>query len=172
MRLACMTPVPIVPLVPEGARARAYGAIGTIGTGPAIPPEEVRALFESTLRRLTQEHRLDPAEAYGRACDIVLGELLNDPRLTPRYTRFGECVVCGRREGPGRPLIPVLSPIEGKRLWLHLENCRVEYQRSQRDKALALLHDAGLQWENRGQEINSSPTPVFLLPSENKGNTA
>ena len=86
-----------------------------------------------------------PSDAERDAVPILRAELRNDPRLTPEQADPYRCLICGQGEAPGRVLVPVLTPVPDRHLWLHLNSCHAEHMRRQAEKAEACLRTAGLR---------------------------
>src|SRR4051812_29985844 len=128
-----------VEIAPECAATDPTGANGTIGTAPPISAEEVEAAAEWAVLRLRSDRGLSCSEAEDRAVELVRGELLNDARLVPEQPNPTRCLVCGGPNAIGNPLVPVLTPIKDRHLWLHLEDCHAEHLKRQAKKADALL---------------------------------
>jgi hypothetical protein len=117
------------------------GANGAIGTAPPISAEEVRATVEWAVHRFIADDALPLPEAQARAVALVRGELLNDPRLTPKQPNATQCLVCAEAGRHDNPLVPVLTPAE-EHLWLHLEHCHAQHLKCQAEKADKLLATA------------------------------
>src|SRR4051794_36200933 len=156
--------VPLVPLAPIAQAEAAIGTSGTIGTAveialecaatdpigtngtngtaPPISAEEVEAAVEWAVHRFRSDRGLTCSEAKARAVELVRGELLNDARLVPEQPNPTRCLVCGGPNVSWNPLVPVLTPIKDRHLWLHLEDCHAEHLKHQAQKADALLQHA------------------------------
>ncbi len=131
--------VPNVSKVPKVPAALSFGTFGTIGTRPEVPREEVAALLDWTANRLASDRGLAEIEARRKARAIVAAALRNDPRLTPDQPNQHRCLVCNERDGPSRPLVPVLTPKPDFHVWLHAGSCHAEYRQRQSAKVAALL---------------------------------
>jgi hypothetical protein len=77
-------------------------------------------------------------EVSERARDLVAGMLRNDPRLTEPQTDPSRCHVCGERDAPHRPFIPVLTPSLGAHHWLH-RDCLIKHRRRIAEKVEAMM---------------------------------
>jgi hypothetical protein len=101
----------------------------------------VLVLLELAIMRLVSLGRSRP-EAEREAVLIVRSELRNDPRLTPEQPDPYRCLICGQRETPSRILVPVLTPVPDRHVWMHLDGCHAEHCRRQAEKAEACLQRA------------------------------
>ncbi len=108
-----------------------------------IPAFEVATLYAQALGQVIGEAGLSGDPARGRARAMVAATLRNDPRLTPDQPNPRRCLVCNGRDGPSRPLVPILTPKPDFYLWLHAGDCHAAHRKSQSAKVAALLASIG-----------------------------
>ena len=105
--------------------------------------EAETALIASDLSKLAIQVRLSwisqRLQADGRsreranadALALIRSELANDPRLVPEQVNTRVCLVCGLPSQPGHALVPVLTAIPDRHLWLHRGQCHQAHLDSQ-----------------------------------------
>ena len=93
------------------------------GQDTSISCEEVRAAFEVAADRFAFLRGVSRAQAEASALAMVRGALLNDARLVREQPNPTRCLVCRGPNVSRNPLVPVLTPIKDRHLWLHLEDC-------------------------------------------------
>ncbi len=112
---------------------------------PLIPPAKVRAGVERELRALAARGCTGP-EAHRDAAAITRALVRNSPALYVPQADPYRCHVCGDRETPDRPLVPVINAetMTGpdRHHWLH-RACHDEHIRCQLEAVEAVMAAAG-----------------------------
>jgi hypothetical protein len=119
------------------------GGNGAIGTAPPVSSEEVEAALAWAAHQFETDCGLPRPEAEFRALALVRGEFLNDPRLTSAQQNLTRCLVCGAPERLGNPLVPTVTPISDRFLWMHVEACHTEHLQRCAELVDRLLEMAG-----------------------------
>lgn len=145
LQLALQETVPFAPIAPERPGSALSVLNGTSGTLPAVPPAEVRAMFDWLQNRLAADHNLSGETGREAAMRSVRASIRNDPRLAPTQDNPRLCLICGGAGSQGRPLVPALSAVQGLYHWLHAGDCHRDHQARQGVKVAACMAAAGLQ---------------------------